>query len=77
MAIHSEAHTPDWYLRRPRERKWLVQCVGCQRVGYRADAPKEFFNRREITNQFQPLQLNSQGLCPECQEAHAHIADSE
>lgn len=38
-----ERHDPQWYMNEPRTRKWLVQCSGCQRIGYRSDAPENFF----------------------------------
>jgi hypothetical protein len=77
MAIHSEPHTVDWFLRDPRKGKWIVQCVGCQQIGYRADAPEEFFDRQRITYQLRPLSVDERGLCPECVEAESHIKSGE
>ena len=76
MAIHSQPHDPDWYLRDPRTRKWLIQCVTCQRVGYRVDAPEEFFGRQSIRHNFQPLALDDSGRCAECKMARSLAEDT-
>ena len=72
----TETHDPDWYLRDPRTRKWLVQCIACQRVGYRADAPPHFFDRDRIVAHLHPLTLDSAGLCDECQHAQTLSNDT-
>jgi hypothetical protein len=33
----------EWHLNDPRTRKWMIQCVKCQAIGYPADAPEQFF----------------------------------
>jgi hypothetical protein len=72
----NEEHDPDWFLRDPRTRKWMVQCIGCQRVGYRADAPERFFGRKQLVAHLQPLALDSTGLCEECERAQSMTDDS-
>src|SRR5512139_3631699 len=62
-----ESQDHEWHLRDPRTRKWLVQCVGCQRVGYSHDAPDKFFGRYHLVKYFEPLLLSEDGLCSECE----------
>lgn len=61
-----EDKNPEWYLNDPRTRKWLVQCVICQTIGYRADAPEKFFSRDRVVKYFQPMSLDSSGICEDC-----------
>jgi hypothetical protein len=55
----------------------MVQCVGCQQIGYRGDAPEEFFDRERITAQLAPLTVDERGLCPECLAAETQIKPGE
>jgi hypothetical protein len=62
-----EAQNIEWHLQHPQTRKWLVQCVICQRVGYRYNAPEKFFGRKHLVAYFEPLELNENGICKQCQ----------
>ena len=70
----------EWHLDDPRTRKWIVQCVICQAMGYPPDAPKNFFGREHLVAYFQPLDLNEAGICVDCQqaldEANSHSKES-
>ena len=59
----------ETYLADPRTRKWLVRCTGCGRVGYRADAPAEFFGRYWVERKLEPFEVDDRGRCPTCQAA--------
>lgn len=65
--MKKEQHDPEWYLKDPRTRKWMVQCSGCLRWGYRADAPVEFFGRSQLEKYLELLKLDTRGLCDSCQ----------
>ena len=61
-----QPHDINWHLASPRTRKWLVQCVICQTIGYRADAPAKFFGRAHLVRHFRPLATDEQGRCADC-----------
>ena len=65
----NQAQDIEWHLRDPRTRKWIVQCVVCQRIGYKADAPDKFFGRAHLVKYFEPLALDEGGVCASCREA--------
>jgi hypothetical protein len=67
-----EEQNIEWHLTDHRTKKWLVQCVVCQQVGYRADAPKEFFGRAHLVKYFKPLELDERGVCQTCRVAIAN-----
>jgi hypothetical protein len=60
---------PTWHLNDPRTRKWMLQCVGCRRWGYRHDAPPRFFGRAHLKKHFEELKLDDKGLCEQCSDA--------
>jgi hypothetical protein len=62
-----EVQNIEWHLQDHRTRKWLVQCVVCQKIGYKHDAPDSFFGREHIIAYFKPLVLNQNGVCEQCQ----------
>ena len=66
------ANDGDDYLRLyPKLRKWIVQCVGCQRVGYRLDLPDRIgvgFAAQNLRRLFRPLSLSSRLLCEQCED---------
>jgi len=66
--MHDQENDPEWHLNNSRTRKWLVQCVVCQTIGYRADAPKQFFGRYHLIKYFKPIQLDSTGVCEDCRK---------
>jgi len=68
--MRSETKDKQWYFDDPRMRRWMVQCVVCQAVGYRHDSPEEFFGRQRIVHNFRPLEVDDAGVCTECQRAH-------
>jgi hypothetical protein len=63
----NEAQNIEWHLRDPRTRKWLVQCVVCQRVGYKPNPPEKFFGREHLLAYFEPLELDENGVCRQCE----------
>lgn len=63
----SEEKDPEWHLDEPRTRKWMVQCVICKTIGYRADAPKQFFGRYHLVKHFKQMNLDATGVCEDCQ----------
>lgn len=52
---HFDPRDRESYLSDPRTRKWVVRCVGCQRFGFRADAPAQFFGRAWLEVYIEPL----------------------
>lgn len=54
------------------ERRWLNQCVACQRKGYKPTMPDEIhpgFAAQNIRRYFGPLEVDEVGLCEECRAA--------
>jgi hypothetical protein len=64
-----EQHDPEWHLSHPSTRKWMVQCAGCRRWGYRHDAPPKFFGEPHMVEHFEQLKLTDTGLCGQCSAA--------
>ena len=60
----------DLYLQEyPRLLKWINQCVACQHKGYKPELPEELppgFAAQNLRKYFDELQLNENGLCPQC-----------
>ena len=52
------------------KKKWVNQCVLCQREGYKPNLPREHSNIRKY---FEPLALNELG---ECQNCVSNVGDS-
>ena len=46
--MKNEDKDAEWYLQEPRIRKWMVQCIACNRWGYRHDAPPKFHGRAQL-----------------------------
>jgi len=69
MTLRPQFSDPGELLKDPRGRKWMLQCAGCRRWGYRHDAPAKFFNRAHLEKYFEPLKLDERGLCEQCQTA--------
>ena len=66
-----DPNDPETYFADPRTRKWLVRCTGCGRVGFRADAPAEFFNRYWAEQKLEALDRDDRGRCQVCRAADA------
>lgn len=50
-------------------KKWIVQCVGCQKKGFRPEMPLSSLNSfsfRTLRQYFEKLELNTVGLCSSC-----------
>jgi len=60
---------PEQLLKSRSTRKWMLQCVGCSRWGYRHDAPPHFFNRVYLEKNFEVFKLDESGLCQQCHES--------
>jgi hypothetical protein len=69
--MRPEFSDPERLLNDPRCRKWMLQCAGCLRWGYRYDAPAKFFGRALLEKYFEPLRLDERGLCEHCQTARS------
>jgi hypothetical protein len=67
--MKSESNDAEWHLDHPGTRKWMIQCTGCRRWGYRPDAPRQFFGRPLLEKYFEELQLNANGVCQQCRNA--------
>lgn len=61
------------YLRQyPRLRKWINQCIACQRVGHKPELPENLGETVAASNLrrfFPALALNEIGLCEQCAAA--------
>lgn len=56
----------------PRARRWLNQCVACQRTGYKPDLPEQIGQgvmASHLREYYQPLALDESGLCDMCAAA--------
>jgi len=56
----------------PELRKWINQCVACQREGYKPNMPEDIFPgvaAENIRKYFRELELNEIGLCSICARA--------
>ena len=74
--VKRQEHDAEWHFDDPRTRKWMVQCVACGVIGYRFDAPEQFFGRFHLVKYFDPISLDDRGLCEECQFALDQLAGS-
>ncbi len=64
--MKNQEHDSEWYLRDPRIRKWMVQCVACKRCGYRSDAPPKFHGRVQLERHIGEMKLDERGICDRC-----------
>ena len=56
----------------PQLRKWMNQCVACQRLGYKPEMPDEItpgFGAKNLRRYFAELEVNEVGLCSQCASA--------
>jgi len=63
----------------PELRKWINQCVACQREGYKPDMPEDIYPgvaAQNIRKYFKELELNKTGLCSVCAGATRKRKDS-
>jgi len=67
--VKEEQHDPEWHLKDPRTRKWMLQCAGCRTWGYRHDAPSMFFGQPHMEKYFERMRLDGAGLCEQCRRA--------
>jgi hypothetical protein len=54
----------------PKLKRWIVQCIGCQRQGYKPTMPEEIDRQgtaAEVRRLFQPLELTDY-LCQRCSQ---------
>ena len=58
-----DPNDPETYFQDRSTQKWLVRCASCGRIGYRADTPKDAFNRYWFERKLEPMTLNERGLC--------------
>ncbi len=63
----------DKYLQQyPKLRRWINQCRGCQREGYKPILPRptrslDFSHAYKLLRElFQPLELDNSNLCKQC-----------
>jgi hypothetical protein len=58
------------YLRTyPQLRKWVNQCVACQRLGYKPEMPEQItpgVAAKTIRRFFPEMEVNNVGLCEQC-----------
>ena len=66
VGLKNQPHDPEWHLRDPRTRKWMVQCATCKRWGYRQGAPSKFFGRDHLIKHFEEMKLDDRGVCDQC-----------
>jgi hypothetical protein len=56
-----------------KAKRWINQCVICQRKGYKPEMPIESSNGSllfsNIRQYFEPLQLDDSSLCEQCGKA--------
>ncbi len=56
----------------PKLRRWMNQCVACQRQGYKPEMPDDIYPgvaARNLRRFFEPLELDDNGFCEQCREA--------
>jgi hypothetical protein len=49
----------------PNLQRWINRCVGCERIGYKPEIPKQV--RRSVRLSLLPV--NQDGLCRQCEHA--------
>jgi hypothetical protein len=60
----------------PKLKRWLNQCVGCRREGYRPEMPARIYpgvgvHADHLRTLFGPLNLDDRGLCDQCSAARS------
>jgi hypothetical protein len=71
---YGHGNAEAYLTRYPRLRRWIRQCVACQRQGYGSDLPKQIgigVAAQTLRRYFSPLELDERGLCEECRAIHA------
>jgi hypothetical protein len=64
MKYRHDLHNKDWFLRDPRTRKWVVQCVQCQEYGRNPDTPE--VAKLNFEENFPKMRRDEMGLCEVC-----------
>ena len=63
----------QWFLRvNPHLRKWINECVVCQRHGYKPEMPEQLeheFLRCDLPRWFPMMELDVSGRCEQCAAA--------
>jgi hypothetical protein len=75
--MKNEDKDAEWYLQEPRIRKWMVQCIACNRWGYRHDAPPKFHGRAQLEKHIGEMKLDERGICDQCRDAGAGLPDAD
>lgn len=63
--MRTETRTQEWFLADPRTRKWITQCLTCQRFGRKSNSPTSIPKVR-FEEIFPVQDLNENGLCERC-----------
>jgi hypothetical protein len=53
----------------PKLRRWINQCVACQREGYKPEMPDDIYPgiaARNLRRYFDPMEVDKDGLCEQC-----------
>lgn len=56
----------------PQLRKWINQCVACQRLGYKPEMPQQIgvgVAAKNLRRFFPEMGINEAGLCEQCASA--------
>src|SRR5262245_46773330 len=58
--------TREFMLAAPQRRRWTVQGIRCQQIGYRPDTPAQWLS--DLQKVFPRFQLTNRGLCSDCEQ---------
>jgi hypothetical protein len=78
MSIRRREDGGDYIRQYPRFAHWIVTCMACGRRGHNVDMPPNDdpdFHGENLRQFFQPLALDSDGLCEQCSSAQHEAAE--
>lgn len=63
--MKTRSRTQEWFLRDPRTRKWIRQCVACGQYGRDPDTPEDV-PKYYFEKMFPIIELDDRGFCKIC-----------
>jgi len=67
--MSGERNGNDYLTMYPELRKWINQCVACQREGHEPSMPDDARGARNLKRYFPALSVNDLQLCDQCDSA--------
>jgi rRNA maturation endonuclease Nob1 len=63
--MRTETKTQEWFLRDPRTRKWIRQCLACGQYGRDPNSPQSI-PKVNFEKMFPVMELDEVGMCQDC-----------